>query len=336
MLASLHIAILGATGIIGETLLEVLAERNIAIHQLSLYASPKSKGKLVTAFGQTWTVQSLEDLNLTGVDIVFGALSNELTKQCIARIEKSGALFIDNSSAFRLEEDIPLVIPSINAHQITKHTKLVANPNCSTIIACSSIAMIQKQFGIKAIEATTYQAVSGAGIAGLDTLKCELQGESMRNSIFSAPIAYNVIAKIGDVLADGYTSEEAKMEAEARKIFAVADLKVATTCVRVPVERSHSIALTIHIQHPVSLVELEQTLQETTGVQYWKYQVPTPLQASHQDDVLVGRLRKSRLDEDGTQFQFWCCGDQLRKGAASNAVDILIVYLESSKKDVRS
>ncbi len=327
----MKIGILGATGAVGRQMLVCIEERNLKVDEIRLFASEKSKGKKIPFKDAEIEIDVVNEHSFDGLDYVLGAVSNTLSKEYRPLIEKSGAIYIDNSSAFRLEKDIPLVVPEINGEDAFKHHGIIANPNCSTIIALMAIAPIAKLTKIKEITATTFQAVSGAGIHGLNELREEIDAihdqREFTSSVFPQQIAYNVIAEIGSYTENGYTTEEMKMQNEGRKILHLDDLKVSCTCVRVPVFRSHSISLSIVTENQISIEEAEQAITNFRGDLLVKDHVPNPLETSNQDLVHVGRIRKSLTNDNG--LLLWCCGDQIRKGAASNAVQI-IEYLEKA------
>ena len=327
----MKIGILGATGAVGRQMLVCIEERNLKVDEIRLFASEKSKGKKIPFKDAEIEIDVVNEHSFDGLDYVLGAVSNTLSKEYRPLIEKSGAIYIDNSSAFRLEKDIPLVVPEINGEDAFKHHGIIANPNCSTIIALMAIAPIAKLTKIKEITATTFQAVSGAGIHGLNELREEIDAihdqREFTSSVFPQQIAYNVIAEIGSYTENGYTTEEMKMQNEGRKILHLDDLKVSCTCVRVPVFRSHSISLSIVTENQISIEEAEQAITNFRGDVLVKDHVPNPLETSNQDLVHVGRIRKSLTNDNG--LLLWCCGDQIRKGAASNAVQI-IEYLEKA------
>jgi aspartate-semialdehyde dehydrogenase len=322
----MKIGIIGATGAVGRQMLECIEERKIEAEEIRLFASSRSVGKKIPYQGKELTVEEVSAQRLNGLDYILGAVSASLSRQYRPLIEKSGAVYIDNSSAFRMEEGVPLVVPEINGEDALDHPKnIIANPNCSTAITLMALAPISKLARIKAVNACTYQAVSGAGMHGIDELKEEAEavreGKEVHPSVFPAQIAYNVIADIGSTLENGYTTEEMKMQNEGRRILHLPDLKVTCTCVRVPVYRSHSISATVWTDKPVSVEEAEQAVSSFDGDVLVKDHVPTPLETSDQDLVYVGRIRKDLCFDNG--LSVWCCGDQIRKGAASNAVQIL-------------
>ncbi|WP_296226812.1 aspartate-semialdehyde dehydrogenase [uncultured Lactobacillus sp.] len=328
----MKIGILGATGAVGRQMLECIEERQLPVEELRVFASERSKGKKLPFAGQELTLEVVSQERLNGLDYVLGAVSNSLSKEYRPLVEKSGAVYIDNSSAFRQEDGVPLVVPEINGQDALDHHGVIANPNCSTAITLMALAPIAKLSPIKAINACTYQAVSGAGMGGISELKDEVtaltKGESVEAKVFPAQIAFNVIADIGSPLENGYTTEEMKMQNEGRKILHLPDLLVTCTCVRVPVYRSHSIAVTVVTEEPVSVEAAEKAIAAFDGDLLVTDHTPTPLENSNKDIVQVGRLRRDLTNPNG--LTLWCTGDQIRKGAATNAVQIM-EYLENNK-----
>lgn len=326
----MKIGIVGATGAVGRQMIQCLEERNIEVDELRLFASERSKGKYLSFNDKQIVLDVVKEHAFDGLDYVLGAVSNALSQKYRPMIEKAGAIYIDNSSAFRQEEGVPLVVPQINGKDALQNHGTIANPNCSTAITLMAIAPIAKLSKIKSIQACTYQAVSGAGNQGMEELQQQI--DALQNdmpiqiNVFGEQIAYNVIADIGTTLDNGYTTEEMKMQNEGRKILHQPDLKATCTCVRVPVYRSHSIALTVITEHKLDLEEIEASMQQFPGVIYNKDELPTPLKTSDQDSVYVGRLRRDLVNDNG--IVLWCCGDQIRKGAASNAVEILEYLLQ--------
>ena len=320
-----RVGILGATGAVGRQMLECLEERGYAKENIRLFASERSVGKTIPYGNDELVCEKIEDGCFDGLDFVLGAVSNALSKEYAPMIKKTGAVYIDNSSAFRLEEDVPLVVPEINGEDALHHKGIIANPNCSTIIAMMALAPIHALSPIETIVASTYQAVSGAGIAGIATLSEEVEAvrssKPVNPSVFPAQIAYNCIASIGSMTENGYTTEEMKMQNEGRRILHNDDLLVSCTCVRVPVFRSHSISLSIVTKDKLDLQDVRNAISGFAGDVLVEDHVPTPLETSNQDDVYVGRIRKDLIHENG--ISLWCCGDQIRKGAASNAVEIM-------------
>ncbi len=321
----MRIAILGATGAVGRQMIECLDEQNIDVTDLVLLASKKSEGQVIKFKDKEYVVHEVKHDSFAGCDIVLGASSNEVAKTYREDIVKAGAVFIDNSSAFRMEDDVPLVVPEINGEDAKKHHGVISNPNCSTIITLMAINAINKVSPIKCMIASTYQAVSGAGKGGIDELNEEIKDINYKPNVFPYTIAYNCIPFIGSIKTDDYTSEEMKMENEGRKILHNPNLKVTCTCVRVPVLRSHCISVSLKCEKDLTVDEVKQALGKQEGVVLYdepldnKY--PMPIVTSNQDKVYVGRIRKDRALEGG--ISLFCSGDQIRKGAASNAVEII-------------
>ena len=325
----INVAILGATGAVGREMLKVLQEYEIPVGELRLLASARSAGEKVPFGGREVVIQEATDEAFEGMDYVLGAVENDMSKRFAPAIVRSGAVYIDNSSAFRLDPDVPLVVPEINGADALEHKGIVANPNCCTIIALMAVAGIRKLSPIKSINACTYQAVSGAGQAGLAELDAQMnalaKGEKPVVKTFATQIALNVIPFIDAPYGNDYTKEEMKMQNEGRRILHAPDLRVNCTCVRVPVKRSHSIALTLRTEKKLSIEDAKAAIAAFPGVRliedYEGRCYPTPLDTTDQDLVWVGRVRQDLIDDDG--ITLWCCGDQIRKGAAANAVQIL-------------
>ncbi len=321
------IAIVGATGAVGQQMLICLKERNIQAH-LKLLASARSKGKQIDQY----TVEELTEESFKGVDYVLGATGNDVTKKWMPWALKEGCIVVDNSSAFRLDDNVPLVIPEVNAQDIQSHQGLIANPNCATIIALVALNELHKKYHIKRMIVTTFQAVSGAGVQGIEDLKNQIQDETIPSKAFPYQIAYNLIPQIGDFDENGISKEEWKMQNEARKMWHDDELKVNCTCVRVPILRSHSESITIECEKEVDMKEARELLEKAEGVllkddpQNKIY--PMPKDTTDQDLVYVGRIRKDLTDETGHTLSLFCCGDQIRKGAATNAVQILQKIME--------
>ena len=323
-----RIGILGATGAVGMEMKKILEERHFPIKELRLLASGRSAGKKIPFAGGEVTVQEAAPEAFAGLDIVLGAAENDIARAMAPHIRAAGAVFIDNSSAFRLDADVPLIVPEINGGDAKLHHGLIANPNCSTIIALMALYGIHREAKITRVVAATYQAVSGAGAAGPRELAEEIEsllaGKPVVPEVFPYQIAYNLIPQIGGFGENGYTSEEMKMQNEGRKILHCPDMLVTCTCVRVPVVRSHSIAVTFSTERPVSVEEARALIAASKGCRLvddpQSKRYPMPLDTSDQDLVYVGRIRRDLTDPAG--LTLWCCGDQIRKGAATNAVQI--------------
>ena len=324
-----NIAVLGATGAVGKEMIKVLQEYKIPVKKLLPLASARSAGSKILFNGKEVEIQEACDSSFDGMDFVLGAVENDMSKKFAPAIVKAGAVYIDNSSAFRMDPEVPLVVPEINGADAFKNKGIIANPNCSTIITLMAVAPLAKISPIETMIACTYQAVSGAGQAGFDELVGQLNdlhdGKPVEKKVFPHQIAMNVIPFIGSEKENLYTTEEMKMQNEGRKILGLPSLKVTCTCVRVPVMRSHSIAATIRTQRKISVSEANQAIANFPGCKlvedYEGRNYPTPLDTSDQDLVWVGRVRDDLTDDRG--LTLWCCGDQVRKGAASNAVQIL-------------
>ena len=323
-----NVGILGATGAVGREMMNILEERNFPIDELRLLASPRSVGKKIAFKGEEIEVKLADENAFEGLDIVLGAASNAVAKQLAPAIVKAGAVFVDNSSAFRMCDDVPLVIPEINAEDVKKNKGIISNPNCSTIITLVAVNALNSLSKIKGMVASTYQATSGAGAEGPVELRNQMSaivnGGEITNSVFQYQIAENVIPHIGGFLDNGFTAEEMKMQNEGRKILHLPELKVTCTCVRVPVVRSHSISVTVLTENKLTVPQVREALANAKGVRLYddgeKKEYPMPLVTSGQDIVYVGRIREDLVFDNA--ITLWCCGDQVRKGAATNAIQI--------------
>lgn len=329
----MNVAILGATGAVGREMMKILAERSFPVEELRLLASPRSAGQKLLWQGRELTVQPAEDSAFEGMDIVLGAAENDIAKRFAPAIVKAGAVFVDNSSAFRMDPNVPLVIPEINPEDARRHKGIIANPNCTTIVSLVAINALNQDSPIQSIIASSYQAVSGAGAGGPRELMEEVEllreGKPVHPQVFQYQIAYNVIPQIGGEAYEGYTSEEMKMQNEGRKIMHLPDLRVSCTCVRVPVVRSHSVSLVVRTREKISVRRARELIAAAPGCRLVddlsSRQYPMPLDTSDQDTVFVGRIREDLTCDNG--LNIWCCGDQVRKGAATNAVQIAQLLL---------
>jgi len=328
------VAILGATGAVGQEMMKVLAERNFPVGKLIPLASARSAGKTLSFKGEEIVIQEACDAAFEGVDIVLGAAENDIAKKFAPAIVKAGAVFVDNSSAFRMDPSVPLIVPEVNAEDIKNHKGIISNPNCSTIITITAVNALNSIAPIRTMTASTYQAVSGAGAGGPIELANEVaalsEGKTYEPKVFSHQIAYNLIPQIGGEAYEGYTSEEMKMQNEGRKIMHLPELTVSCTCVRVPVMRSHSISVSCHFDVPVTVEQAREVIAKAPGCKLVddlaKKEYPMPLYTSDQDLVFVGRIRPDLTDPNG--ICLWCCGDQVLKGAATNAVQIAELLLD--------
>ena len=322
------VAVLGATGAVGQEMIKILQERNFPVGKLIPLASARSAGKTLRFRDEDVTIVEARDEAFQGVDIVLGAAENDIAKRFAPAIVKAGAVFVDNSSAFRLDPNVPLIVPEINPEDVKNHHGILANPNCSTIITVTAVNALNALSPIRSMTASTYQAVSGAGAGGPVELMNEVDalrdGKTYEPKVFSYQIAFNLIPQIGGEQFEGYTSEEMKMQNEGRKIMHLPDLRVSCTCVRVPVVRSHSISVSLHFDRHISVEEARAAIAKAPGCRLVddlaKKEYPMPLDTSDQDTVFVGRIRQDLTDDNG--LCLWCCGDQVRKGAATNAIQI--------------
>ena len=328
MMKQYTVAVLGATGAVGQEMMKILSERDFPVGKLIPLASARSAGKTLKFKGEDVVIQEARDEAFEGVDIVLGAAENDIAQKFAPAIVKAGAVFVDNSSAFRLDPNVPLIVPEINSEDVKNHHGIISNPNCSTIITVTAVNALNAISPIRTMTASTYQAVSGAGAGGPIELMNEVRalghGESYEPKVFSHQIAFNLIPQIGGEQFEGYTSEEMKMQNEGRKIMHLPELKVSCTCVRVPVVRSHSISVSLHFDNKITVAEAREVLKRAPGVKLVddlaKKEYPMPLDTSNQDIVFVGRIRPDLTDDNG--LCLWCCGDQVRKGAATNAIQI--------------
>ena len=328
------VAVLGATGAVGQEMIKILQERNFPVGKLLPLASARSAGKTLKFKGEDVTIEEARDEAFQGVDIVLGAAENDIAKQFAPAIVKAGAVFVDNSSAFRMDPDVPLIVPEINPEDVKKHKGIISNPNCTTIVSLVAINALNHDSPIESIVASSYQAVSGAGAGGpielMDEVELLREGKSVQPKVFQYQIAYNVIPQIGGEAFEGYTSEEMKMQNEGRKILHLPELKVSCTCARVPVVRSHSVSVVLRTKEKISVERAKELIANAPGcklVDDLKNKVyPMPLDTSDQDIVYVGRIREDLTDERG--LNLWCCGDQVRKGAATNTIQIAELLLK--------
>ncbi len=324
-----HVAIVGASGAVGREMLLCLAERNFPLSQLTLLASARSAGQSLSFRGENIVIKELNDDSFKGIDIALFSASGEISKKFAPLAAESGCVVIDNSSAFRMDPQVPLVVPEINPQAAQEHPRrIIANPNCSTIITLMGLAPLHRAFGLKGIIASTYQAVSGSGAQGITELETQIQalasGAAIEKKIYPHQIAHNLIPHVDVFQESGYTKEEQKMLHEGRKILALPDLKVTCTCVRVPVMRSHSISLTAIFEKDPSVAEAQAVYSGAEGVALRddpsQGLYPVPLDTTGKDLCLVGRIRKDQVIPNA--LALWVVGDQVRKGAALNAVQI--------------
>jgi aspartate-semialdehyde dehydrogenase len=325
------VAIAGATGAVGVELMQCLEQRKFPLAELRLLASARSVGKTMKFRGMNLCVQELTDLSLEGVDIALFSAGGAQSKRFAPVAVRAGAVVVDNSSAFRMDEDVPLVVPEINAGALGAHKGIIANPNCVAIVAATPLWPLHQQRRIKRIVMSTYQAASGAGAAAMEELaestRAHLEGRAFVPKVLPHPYAFNVFSHNTRVDPEtGYNEEETKVMQETRKIFNEPELRVTATCVRVPVLRAHCIALNIETEEPLTPAEARAILATAPGVrvvdEMERNYFPMPVDASGKDEVLVGRIRRDVSDPSGRSLSLFVAGDQLRKGAALNAVQI--------------
>ena len=336
-----NVAILGATGAVGTQMLECLAERDFPVGELRLLASARSAGKVVEWCGREVVIEEARPEAFEGMDIVLGAADDDIAKALLPEAVRRGATVVDNSHAFRLDEDVPLVVPEINPQDVAWNKGLISNPNCATIIGLVPTWPLHKLGHVSRMIVSTYQAASGAGVPGMRQLENELGAigrseELPEPTAFVDQLASNLIPQIGSEKFEGFTSEEMKLQNEGRKIMHLPELRVNCTCVRVPVLRSHSESITLEFDEPVSLEDAREALAAAPGVKLVddltadvaRDRYPMPLYTSDQDLIWVGRIRRDISNpEQGRGITFWCCGDQIRKGAATNAVQVAELLL---------
>lgn len=336
MAEGIKLAIVGATGAVGQEMLKVLEERKVKIKQLLCLADPREAGTIVKFAGEEYKVKAASNEAFRWADVALFAVGNEISLQLIPQAVAQNCVAIDNSYAFRLDESVPLVVPEVNPEDIEWHKGIIANPNCSTTIMVVAINPIHQAAGLKRVIVSTYQAVSGAGKVGLDELdqqiKAHINGLQPKTQVFQHPIAFNLIPHIDIFMEENYTREEMKMVWETRKILHLPELKIAATTVRVPVYRSHSEAINLETERFLSVNDARQILSDSPGIVLqddpMQNSYPMPLFSSNQDEVFVGRLRRDISVENG--LIMWVAADQIRKGAATNAVQIAQLIIEKN------
>lgn len=332
-----NVGILGATGAVGQELIRLLHERAFPYAELRLLASARSAGKTQTYEDKTWTIQEATPDAFEGLDVCIFSAGASQSKLFADEAVKRGCIVIDNSSAFRMEGDVPLVVPEINPDAAFEHKGIIANPNCSTIITLMGLYPLHKAFGLKSIIASTYQAVSGSGAGGIieleNQVKALVEGGEVVKEVYPHQIAFNVLPHVDQFFDDGYTKEEMKMLNEGRKIMSLPELKVTCTCVRVPVYRAHSISVSAQFEKPVSVEAAREAVAAFEGAELvddpanLKY--PMPLDYSEVVNCGVGRIREDAVFDNG--LALWVTGDQVWKGAALNAIQIAELMHERGK-----
>ncbi len=334
MTDAIRIAVLGATGAVGTEIIELLEERNFPLQNLKLLASPRSAGKTLRFRGKEILVEAVTEESFANVDIVLASAGGDISKKWAQTIVASSAVLIDNSSAFRMDAKVPLIVPEINPEAAADHQGIIANPNCTTILLGVAIYPLHQVQPIKRIIVATYQSASGAGARAMEEAKLQAQaildGKTPKTEVFPYPIAFNLFTHNSDLGENGYCAEEMKMVNETRKIFNAPDLRVSATCVRVPVLRAHSEAINLEFETPFAVEKARELISSSPGVKLvedWQANYfPMPVDATGKDEVLVGRIRQDISHPCG--LELWLCGDQIRKGAALNAVQIAELLVE--------
>lgn len=323
-----HVAIVGATGAVGVEMIRTLEKRNFPVGKLTLLASARSVGKQLEYKGAALTVEELRENSFQGVDIALFSAGGSISKKFAPLAVQSGAVVVDNSSAFRMDEAVPLVVPEINGDDVRGNRGIIANPNCTTAITLMALWPLHRAFGVKRIFAASYQAVSGTGAQAIEELRAQVNdlvaNRAVSKKVYPHQIAFNVLPHVDAFLDTGYTKEEMKMQNEGRRIMHHPAFKASVTCVRVPVYRAHSVAVNAEFEKPVSVEKAREVLAQSPGIQLVDDPAhnvyPLPLNCAGQDDCQVGRIRLDCALDNG--LAFWVSGDQLLKGAALNAVQI--------------
>ncbi len=336
MQTAYRVAVLGATGAVGTELLELLEERDFPLADLKLLASERSAGKKLPFKGENLLVEAVSESALENVDLVLASAGGSISKIWAPKAVEKGAVVIDNSSAFRMNPEVPLIVPEVNPEAAAKHKGIIANPNCTTILMSVAIFPLHKVKPIKRIVVATYQSASGAGARAMEEVKNQtieiLEGKEPVATVFPYPLAFNLFPHNSPLNSAGYCEEELKMVHETRKIFNNQDIKITATCVRVPVLRAHSEAINLEFETPFNIEEAREILSKSDGVKLvedWQANYfPMPIEATGQDEVLVGRIRQDISHECG--LELWLCGDQIRKGAALNAVQIAELLVQKN------
>jgi aspartate-semialdehyde dehydrogenase len=322
------VAVLGATGAVGTEILELLASRNFPVSKLKLLASGRSAGKTMEFKGESILVEEVSDRSFDGIDIVLASAGGSTSKELAPKAVKAGAIVIDNSSAFRMEPQVPLVVPEVNPQAAQNHQGIIANPNCTTILMAVALYPLHQHQPIKRVVVSTYQSASGAGARAMAEVKQQakaiIEGKEAETQIFPYPLAFNLFPHNTPINEQGYCEEEMKMVNETRKIFSEPEFSLTATCVRVPVLRAHSEAINLEFREPFPPSQAKSILSQAPGVKVvedWQANYfPMPIDATGKDEVLVGRIRQDISHPCG--LELWLCGDQIRKGAALNAVQI--------------
>jgi aspartate-semialdehyde dehydrogenase len=339
----MHVAVLGATGVVGQEILSVLEQRGFPVTSLRPLASARSAGKTVTFRGKDVRVELADAGAFGGIDLVLASAGTAITKELTPSIRRSGAILIDNSSAFRMDPTVPLVVPEVNPEALASHDGIIANPNCVAVILTVAVAPIHRAVGVRRLVVSTYQSASGAGIAAMKELELQarevLDGKEPAPKALPHPIAFNVFSHNTAIGPEGYNGEEMKVMMETRKILSEPELAITATCVRVPVLRAHSESINLTLKQPLSPQRARTLLADAPGVEIVddreKNLFPMPQIATGRDAVYVGRIRSDLSQPEGMGLDLFVCGDQLRKGAALNAVQIAEVLVGKAQHSFR-
>lgn len=319
----MNIAIVGATGLVGQTFIKVLEEKNLPLSSIRFFASAKSAGKEVEFLGKKYIVKELTENSFEGIDVALFSAGGGTSKKFSPIAKEKGCIVIDNSSAFRMVEEVPLVVPEVNGKRAFESKGIISNPNCSTIQCMLPLKVLRDNFGIKRVVYSSYQAVSGSGQKGIEDMKRGIARE--KNEFYAKDISYNCLPLIDELMENGYTKEEWKMIQETRKILELPNLPVTATCVRVPVWNGHGVSVNVELEKEFNFDEVKELLSQENGL-HLEDNIPTPKDVAGQDDIFLGRLRRDVSVENG--LSFWVVADNIRKGAATNAVQILEVLME--------
>jgi len=329
-----NVAVAGATGAVGEEMFKILEERNFPIKNLRAFASERSEGRLIEFKGEKIRVENLASSSFKGIDIALFSAGASVSREFSPKFATEGAVVVDNSSAFRMDKEVPLVVPEVNPHAVEKHKGIIANPNCSTIQLVVAVNPIHKKTQIKRMVITTFQSVSGTGREAIIELRKQtedyIRGREIKKEVYPHQIAFNILPHIGDFLPSGYTEEEMKLVNETRKIMEDGSINVTSTCVRVPVFVSHSEAITLETKKELSVEKVKQILKSAPGVivedDPKNYIYPLPINAAGKDEVFVGRIRKD--ESVPNSINMWVVSDNLRKGAALNTIQIAELLIQ--------
>jgi aspartate-semialdehyde dehydrogenase len=335
-----HVAIVGATGAVGREFLDLMAARKFPAERVTLLASARSAGQKITANGSTYTIAELGPASFEGCDLAFFSAGAAISREFAPLAAKAGAVVVDNSSAFRMDPDVPLVVPEVNPEAVHRHNGIIANPNCSTIIMNVAVWPLHRVNPVRRMVVSTYQSASGAGAAAMRELEQQsrevLEGKEPTMAVFPFQIAFNLFSHNTPIDETGYNTEEIKMVAETRKIFGEPGLAITATCIRVPVFRAHSEAVNLTFEWPIKPAEVRTILESAPGIrvvdQASPQHFPMPIEASGRNECLVGRIRQDISQPDGRGIDLFVSGDQLLKGAALNGIQIAELLLTTGKR----